>query len=188
MANPARATVKILEYPETRQVYDFDCGANSLLSMLVFAGIEPREDRIIRLAKTTEADGTDTEHVRFVLGYYGQPVKAGEGMTPNDLRRAIDAGHPTMITLQAYPEDTKIPWDQMWDQGHWVVAIGYDENRIIFEDPASFHRTWLPDGELIARWHDLDSVKVKKPKKIIGWGCTLLVTGVYKNDRMDHMD
>ena len=54
---------KVLTYPETRQVYDFDCGANSLMSMLVFAGVEEREERIMKLAGTTKEDGTQTEGV-----------------------------------------------------------------------------------------------------------------------------
>ena len=32
--------MKIIEYPETRQVFNFDCGADALTSMLVYAGIE----------------------------------------------------------------------------------------------------------------------------------------------------
>ena len=175
--------MKVLSYPETRQVYDYDCGSNSLQSMLVYAGIEEREDRIVKLAGTTQ-DGTNTEGVLLVFGYYGQPVKAGLGMTPNDLRKAIDAGHPTMISLQAYRSNDK-PYSELWDDGHWVVAIGYDKDRILFEDPASFHRTWLGDKELIERWHDVDG---KSNEKIVGWGCTLLVNGVYQHDRMDHMD
>ncbi|MFH1122748.1 MAG: hypothetical protein V1758_03725 [Pseudomonadota bacterium] len=28
---------------------------------------------------------------------------------------------------------------------------------MIFEDPASFRRTWLSEEEFLARWHDFDS-------------------------------
>ena len=45
--------MKIIDYPETRQVFNFDCGANALVSVLVFAGLEEREDRIALLAGTT---------------------------------------------------------------------------------------------------------------------------------------
>ena len=76
-------------------------------------------------------------------------------MTPADLRKAIDAGHPTLIALQAYRNDEIIaPYKDLWTEGHWVVNIGYEDDRLIFEDPASFHRTWLRDGELCERWHD----------------------------------
>ena len=39
--------MKLIEYPETRQVFSSDCGANALVSLLVFAGVE--ESRRIAL-------------------------------------------------------------------------------------------------------------------------------------------
>jgi hypothetical protein len=62
--------MKILEYPETRQVFNFDCGSNGLVSMLVYAGIEEREDRIAALARTTKV-GTGTRGILRVMDYYG---------------------------------------------------------------------------------------------------------------------
>ena len=176
----AVAGTKILHYPETRQVYSFDCGANALVSFLVYAGIEEREDRVAALAGTT-TNGTSTSGIISVLDYYGLPYRAKEHMTINDLKDAIDEGHPTLLTLQAYRESGKL-YRLLWTEGHWVVNIGYGPKRKIFEDPASFHRTWLGDEELMQRWHDKDK------KKVIQWGCTLLVKGVYQPGFMAHMD
>lgn len=177
---------KVLSYPETRQVFDFDCGANSLMSMLVFAGVEEREQRILKLAKTDKKDGTSVENILFVFGYFGMDVVAREHMTPDDLRKAIDGGHPTMLTLQAYRDDKAPAYNDDFDDGHYVVCIGYTEDTIIFEDPASFHRTFLSDGELIERWHDCDGGT--NPPKLNGWGCTLLTPSAYKHDLTEHMD
>ena len=41
--------MRVIPYPETCQVFSFDCGANALVSILVFAGVEDREDRIIHM-------------------------------------------------------------------------------------------------------------------------------------------
>jgi len=72
--------MKVIDYPETRQVFSFDCGANALVSVLVFAGLEEREDRIAVLAGTTKA-GTSTGGILRVLRYYGlfsrPPADAG---------------------------------------------------------------------------------------------------------------
>jgi len=174
--------MKVLSYPETRQTFTYDCGSNALASMLCYGGAEEREDRLMKLAGTTERDGTPPDGVLLVFGYFGLPTESGEGMTPDDLRKAIDKGFPTMLCLQAYRDSNK-PYSQLWDQGHWVVAIGYDKDRIIMEDPASYHRTWISDTELIERWHDED-----KGKKVVGWGCTLLVNGAYQHDQIDHLD
>ena len=173
--------MKIIEYPETRQVFNFDCGANALVSVLVFAGLEEREDRVAMLAGTTKA-GTNTEGILRVLRYYGLPFRARQRMRADDLRRAIDAGHPTLVTLQAYRESNR-PYRELWDDGHWVVAIGYDKHRIYYEDPSAFHRTWLADEELRQRWHDVD-----QGRRIHQWGCTVQVTGQYQHNHHIHMD
>ena len=173
--------MKIIPYPETRQVFNYDCGANALVSVLVFAGLEEREDRVALLAGTTKA-GTDTEGIVRVLRYYGLPRRARQQMNVNDLRRAIDAGHPTLLTLQAYRESNR-PYRELWDDGHWVVAIGHDKRRILFEDPSAFHRTWLADEELRQRWHDLD-----RGKRIRQWGCTVLLKGQFTPGHHVHMD
>ena len=173
--------MKIIPYPETRQVFNYDCGANALVSVLVFAGLEEREDRVALLAGTTKA-GTDTEGIVRVLRYYGLPRRARQQMNVNDLRRAIDAGHPTLLTLQAYRESNR-PYRELWDDGHWVVAIGHDKRRILFEDPSAFHRTWLADEELHQRWHDMD-----RGKRIRQWGCTVLVKGQFLPGHHLHMD
>ena len=54
--------MKIIPYPETRQVFNYDCGASALVSVLVFAGLEEREDRVALLARTTH-NGTSTEGI-----------------------------------------------------------------------------------------------------------------------------
>jgi hypothetical protein len=177
-----KRSMKILPYPETRQVYNFDCGANALVSVLVYAGVREREDRVAVLASTTR-DGTNTTDVLRVLRYYGIPHKDRHNMRPDDLRKAIDEGYPTIITLQAY-RSSNHPYRKLWKDGHWVVAIGYDENRIIFEDPASFSRTWLGDEELRERWHDVDVGS----RRVVGWGATVLVKDVYRDDALEHMD
>jgi ABC-type bacteriocin/lantibiotic exporter with double-glycine peptidase domain len=173
--------MKILEYPETRQTFCYDCGANGLVSFLVYGGVEEREDRVALLAKTTK-NGTDPAGILRVLNYYGLPYTAGDHMQPDNLRAGIDQGFPTILALQAYRASHR-PYRELWQDGHWVVAIGYDERRILFEDPSSFFRTWLGDQELHERWHDLDA-----KKRIIGWGCTLLIKGVYHHDLQRHME
>ena len=173
--------MKVIDYPETRQIFSFDCGANALVSVLVFAGLEEREDRVAVLAGTTKA-GTSTEGIRRVLRYYGLPFRARQRMCADDLRRAIDGGHPTLVTLQAYRESAR-PYRELWDDGHWVVAIGYDRRRIYYEDPSAFHRTWLADEELRQRWHDMD-----RGKRIRQWGCTVLVKGQFVAGHHFHMD
>jgi predicted double-glycine peptidase len=53
-------------------------------------------------------------------------------------------------------------WRRDYDNGHYVVVIGHQDNIIIFEDPASSRQTWLTEREFLARWHDIDNRTGKK--------------------------
>jgi hypothetical protein len=163
------------------------------MSMLVYCGVEEREERIAKLAGTTEKEGTTTEGILFTFGYFGMEVSAGEGMTTADIREAIDQGHPVLLTLQAYRgADVITTYSELWDQGHYVVAIGYEgdgtapDDKIIFEDPADFHRTFLSDGELNERWHDDNGAA--NPPKLEHWGCILMTPSTYQHDFMSRME
>jgi len=43
---------------------------------------------------------------------------------------------PVLVAIQAYRSDERIAWEDCWDDGHYVVVIGYDQNNIYFEDPS----------------------------------------------------
>jgi predicted double-glycine peptidase len=95
--------MRILEFPETRQVFNFDCGANALVSVLVFAGLEEREDRVAMLARTTH-NGTSTTGILRVMQYYGllcggphnKPSVAHSVMWPSSFLRRYFSVSPTL--------------------------------------------------------------------------------------------
>src|SRR5205823_4615259 len=48
------------------------------------------------------------------------------------------------------------PWATDWDDGHWVVAVGYDKNNLYFMDPSTAGRyTYIPKAQFLERWHDI---------------------------------
>jgi hypothetical protein len=147
---------------------------------LAWCGIDVREDFVDRMAGTTE-DGTEIAGMLRVLDYYGIETEAGT-MTVPDLRRSIDIGRPTIITLQAY-RDKPVLYADDWEDGHYVIAIGYDLRRIYFEDPSVYRRSWLSDIELADRWHDID-----EGKKVCNWGCVIKTKSRYKHNDSAHMD
>jgi len=79
-----------------------------------------------------------------------------------------------LISYLVYKNQKKIDWEKDWKDGHYVVAIGYDKNKLYFEDPSSPLRTYLSYDELNKRWHNQQkkekyfhyaiSVYGKKPK------------------------
>jgi uncharacterized protein YvpB len=91
-----------------------------------------------------------------------------ENMNVADLKRYIDNGIPIIMIVQAWPDET-VDWENEYDWGHYVVAIGYDDENIYFEDPASIIRTWLSYDELMMRWHTY----VDQERKAKGYGIAI---------------
>lgn len=143
----------ILPLPQLRQTFDYDCGAKALQAVLVYYGLEVREDIIMQVAHTT-AEGTPLQGLVAAAQSYGLSAESKE-MTIQDIRSYIDKHIPVIIALQAWNQDRAINWTTDWDDGHYVVAIGYTDQTIIFEDPSSFERTYLAYDELDDRWHDV---------------------------------
>ena len=78
-------------------------------------------------------------------------------MTVSDVIQFIKKQKPVILVLQAWTYMRRVDWKHDWIDGHYVVAIGFDEKNISFEDPSSFVRTFLSFEELDERWHDVDA-------------------------------
>ena len=66
-----------------------------------------------------------------------------------------------------------------------MVAIGYNDTCLFFEDPSSVNRTYLSFEELEKRWHDVDDDNKTKNKHV-----AVIITGEKKfnSSNIDHMD
>lgn len=145
----------LLDFPELRQTYNYDCGATALEAVLAYYGIEVREELILKCAKTTKKYGTSIDGMVNTIKKYGLNCQS-EIMTIENLKGCISKKIPVILLLQAWTDKKHINWLSDNSDEHYVVAIGYDKNNIYFEDPYSFRRTFLPYGELQNRWHDID--------------------------------
>ena len=153
-------------YPFKKQVYSYDCGAACMETVLTYFGYDTREDYIMKIASTAK-NGTMIAGLMKVADEFGLKYKAREHMTIEDLKKCINRRLPCITTIQAWRSDKKKKnWEDGWRNGHYVVPIGYDDNNLYFEDPASEHRTYLTFAEMDRRWHDTDV----KGKKLIHFG------------------
>jgi len=112
-----------------------------LQAILAYYGINERIDEVIKQVGTTET-GTPILNFEKVAEKYGLEAKTSE-MKIEDVKKYLDKKIPVILPLQAYGE------------GHYVTAIGYDSEKIYFEDPESIFRTYLTYEELNKRWHDI---------------------------------
>lgn len=164
---------RVLEIDGQRQSFDFDCGLKALQMVLAYYGVEKREDNLLSELGTQPDLGTSVNSMIEFAEQQGFEVRAGPNWTLEDVKEQIDSGNPVIVLVQAWAERpmTISEWRRNFDDGHYVVVVGYDGDSLYFEDPASFHRTWLKASEFQARWHDLDP---STGEKLMQFGMVLL--------------
>jgi ABC-type bacteriocin/lantibiotic exporter with double-glycine peptidase domain len=150
--------MKIKYFPNLRQTYGYDCGAQVLQAVLAYYGIDINEGEIMKLAGTTK-QGTSVAKIKEVAKKHGLKIDFKE-MNIEDVKKYIDKKIPVILLLQAWTSKSNADWKNDWQDGHYAIAIGYDKKGIYFEDPSSIFRTFLSYNELKDRWHDKDN-KIK---------------------------
>lgn len=163
---------KVIPLHSLRQTFDFDCGAKALQALLAYYGEELREDQLLEELEADEQDGVRPEAMVAVARSHGFEVQAGPDWTLEEVKRRVSEGNPVIVLLQAWAdrEQSLEDWRADWDDGHYAIVIGYDKDVLLFEDPASFHRTWLEADEFLARWHDKHPVG---GEKLLRWAMVL---------------
>jgi predicted double-glycine peptidase len=153
----------LIRVPSVKQRTDFSCGNAATLALLRYWRWDAYE-RVDEAAlypplETTRARGTEPQPIATFLttvGGIGADYRHGE-VTVDDLERAVDARQPPIVDLQAW-SDHDAPWRDVWDAGHYVVLVGYDDERLFFMDPSTMTPgpyAYLSRTELGERWHDL---------------------------------
>jgi ABC-type bacteriocin/lantibiotic exporter with double-glycine peptidase domain len=146
-----------IDLPSGRQAFDFDCGAKALQLVMAYYGLDIREDELMTELKCS-SEGTPLENMISLAKKYGFEVMAQSGVSIETVKGYVSKGTPVIVLVQAWAERymTLEDWKNDDDDGHYVIVIGYSDSIIVFEDPASFRRTWLTEEEFTARWHDID--------------------------------
>jgi predicted double-glycine peptidase len=183
-AGPDRTTTMInLHFG--RQTFDFDCGAKALQTVMAYYGVDIREDELMKELGTGK-DGTRVDNMISVAEAKGFRVEARQFWSLREIKHYIDEEHPVIVLLQAWADRymTLRDWRNDYDDGHYAILFGHAKGVLLFEDPASFRRTWLREYEFLARWHDLDSDRNRKYEQ---FGIALLGREPVKRTA-EHMD
>lgn len=165
---PRTAGVDLIAVPDVLQSTDFSCGAAALQSVLAYYGVGRSEAELIELLGTNEETGTTPESMARVAGELGLRASIGENLALNELRVALEEGVPVIVAFQAWAEDKPpgFSWPECWDEGHYAVVIGMDEDYVYLEDPSLFgSRGRIAVGEFLERWHD-DAYSGESPADI----------------------
>jgi len=147
----------IIDLPSGRQSFDFDCGAKALQLVMAYYGLDIREDEMLSELKCTR-EGTPIEHMTSLAEKHGFQVVSQCGVSLDTVKYYVDKYVPVIVLVQAWAERLMSleDWQNDNDDGHYVIVIGHNGSIIIFEDPASFRKTWMTEEEFLVRWHDID--------------------------------
>lgn len=160
VAVPSRPTqrlpINLIRIPLTRQATCYTCGASALQSVLAFYGQEFSEEELAKKLKSNYQEGTAYKQIAAFAEKLGFSVEIHKDMSISDLKAALDKRQPVICLLQAWSEHP-VDYKDEWNDGHYVVAVGYDEKNIFFMDPSTLgNYTYIPEYEFLDRWHDTD--------------------------------
>lgn len=160
-AIPRRSDVpSLLPVPLVRQATDYTCGVSALQAVLQYYGVSYREDVLARTLKADPQKGTDCKEIRRFAESLGFTIEERTGMSLDDLRGLLDRRLPVIVLLQAWP-DHPVDYASDWEDGHYAVAVGYDEANLYFMDPSTLgNYTYIPNARFVVRWHDRDDHSV----------------------------
>jgi peptidase C39-like protein len=148
--------------PEVRQATGSTCGASALQAVCRHYGVGPEEeDQITRDMRFDARIGSHPYQVTQTARLYG--LRTRELRNKGDiteLRACLAMKKPVLLMIQAWGDPTRYRDDtdyaRAWNEGHWVVAIGYDPGGFFFEDPSlAGVRGYLSNEDLRLRWRDV---------------------------------
>lgn len=147
-----------LAVPIVRQSTDYSCGAAALLGVLQYFHLyEDPESSLFASLKTTPKDGTAPEDILRVARDLGLTADMKENSTLADLKDSLKRGEPVILDIQAWAGEVPASWKDVWEEGHYVVAIGMDKHYVYFMDPVvGTAYTFLTPNDLMDRWHDYE--------------------------------
>lgn len=148
----------MIELPNTAQATSHTCGAAALLAICSYYGRGPSTEAEVVADMGFGEAGSDPAHVLRALQRYGLHHREYRPMTNRQLARCLDRARPVLLMLQAWSDTPPLSgFTNVWDSGHWVVAIGYDARGVYFADPSlEDARGFLSHEALDERWHDIE--------------------------------
>ena len=126
--------------------------------MLAYYGLETRKDVLAGELGATPEDGAPPEAIVRVAVAHGLRATKRENMTVDDLAAELARGRPVIVEIQAWSDTPRTSWADDWDDGHYVIVIAVEGDRLVFEDPSVLgSRAVLSRREFEERWHDIDA-------------------------------
>ena len=162
---------RILNLPITIQEQSFSCGPASLLSVLrYFKSYTGNEAGLYNLAGTTETDGTSPNGLAAAAEKLGYISKVRENLKWDDLNQLLREEKLVILDIEAWVDNNPPNWNWAtdWEDGHWVVLAGIDNENVYLMDPSLSEDKkhlvygYIPKHEFLTRWHDYEIINGKR--------------------------
>lgn len=162
-ARPPVLPQQALGVPLSRQQTPYSCGPAALRSVLKYFGVfDGPEQALYKIANTSVEEGTLPEDLAAGARHFGLSATVEPLMTLARLRLHLGLGKLVIVQLQAWRDAASkpLPWREVWEDGHYVVLVGLDDEFAYFMDPStSGAYTYVPLRELVERWHDINQIR-----------------------------
>lgn len=178
--------MKMLHFPDSRQGTPDMCGVAATQAVLYYYGQSMIQSSLAEELKMDPAIGVEPDQIVRFFKDNGFKVVFGP-MTIEDVQNYIDHGIPVIMLAQAWAAEYPVDYTGVSEEGHYIVAMGYDDNKIIFDDPALMdNRGYINKDELMTRWRMVgsDDVTVLENYGIAVWG----KRPWFRPDAMFHID
>ena len=119
-----------IRMPLSRQAKGYTCGVAAMQSILYYYGEEIREDILARELNSNPDTGTNYHNLIAAAQARGIQVEGHRDMTIDELKSALVSKKPVMVAIQAWG-DNATDYANDWNDGHWAIAVGYDDERIL---------------------------------------------------------
>ena len=143
-----------IDAPDVLQDDSVSCGVAAVQSVLGIYGIDVDGSDLKKELKTNEEGTNPPDIVRVFKSYNLRAYHVT--LDVNRLKKLLEKQIPVILAIQAWPTKKGLDLSTTIDEGHYVLAIGYDNDKVYFEDPATLGYVYLTDKELNNRWRDVD--------------------------------
>jgi predicted double-glycine peptidase len=157
----------------SRQITDYSCGASALRAVLSYWGNDVDEAELMALLHTNSEVGTEPEDIAKGARSLGFDAEVIDNLTLDQLERFTAEGYPVIALAQVWlsERDAHRSLEDIWDNGHYVVVLGVDQDYVYFQDPfIQMSKAFVPRKTFADHWHQVMGGDLERKPKLIHVG------------------
>jgi len=126
----------LIDIPPARQAEHFSCGATVIQMVAAYYGHNIRESDLIEKLKITSKSGVKLSKIQKIAEEVGLKTNKSK-LSYEDILQSLENKIPLVTAILKEGKNYH----------HFVLAVGYYSDGIIFRDPAKFTYSYLPKKE-----------------------------------------